>query len=75
MKVLLIQPTRIEKGAAGDIVEVAPARARFLIGMKLAKPVLIREQVEAPEKKAAAKKPAKAPEKAPAKKTTRTTKK
>lgn len=68
MKVVLIQPTRIEKGAAGDIVEVAPARARFLIGMKLAEPVMIREQVEAPEKKAAVKKTT-------TKKTTRTTKK
>lgn len=68
MKVKLIRPTRIEKGAAGDIVEVAPARARFLIGMKLAQPVLIREQVETPEKKAAEKKTT-------TKKTTRTTKK
>lgn len=69
MQVKLTRPNRIEKGRAGDIVEVEPARARYLIGMKMAEPVLIREQVEAPEKKAEEKKTAKASEKAPAKKT------
>lgn len=56
MKVKLIRYNRIEKGAAGAVVEVLPARAAFLISVGLAEPVVIREQVEAPEKKTAAKK-------------------
>lgn len=52
MKVRLTRPNRIEKGRAGDIVEVEPARARFLIGLKMAEPAQIREQIEAPEKTA-----------------------
>ena len=54
MKVRLTKYNRIEKGRAGDIVEVTPARARFLLGFGLAEPVTIREQIEAPEKKTAA---------------------
>ena len=54
MKVRLLKPNRIEKGRAGDIVEVEPARARFLFGMKMAEPVQIREQT-APEKNAESK--------------------
>jgi ribosomal protein L9 len=53
MKVKLTKHNRIEKGKAGDIVEVSPARARFLLGFGLAEPVTIREQIEAPEKKTA----------------------
>lgn len=66
-------------GKAGDVIEASPDRARFLLEFGLAEPAMIREQVYAPEKKAAAQKttrkaePAKA-EKAPAKKTTRTKK-
>lgn len=55
MKVQLTKYNRIEKGKAGDIVEVTPARAHFLFGMGLAEPVAIREQIEVPEKKTAAK--------------------
>jgi hypothetical protein len=36
-------------------VEVSPARAAFLLEVRAAEPVLIREQIEAPEKKTAAK--------------------
>ena len=49
MKVRVIKPTRIEKGKAGDIVEVSPDRARFLLRFGLAEPVPIREQIETPE--------------------------
>ena len=62
MKVKLLKQNRIN-GKAGDIVEVTPARAAFLFKMGLAEPVLIREQIEVPEKKAKA-----------ARKTTRTKK-
>lgn len=55
MKVRLTRPNRIEKGRAGDIVEVEPARARFLFSLKMAEPVQIREQIEAPEKTAVTK--------------------
>ena len=51
MKVQIVKPTRIEKGKAGDIVEVSPDRARFLIRYGLAEPVAIREQIETPEKR------------------------
>jgi len=50
MKVKLLRQNRID-GNKGDIVEVSPARARFLFDFKLAEPVVIREQV-APETKA-----------------------
>lgn len=55
MKVRLIRYNRIEKGAAGVVVDVAPARASFLLSMGLAVPVTVREQIEAPEKKTTAK--------------------
>jgi ribosomal protein L9 len=74
MKVRLTKYNRIEKGAAGVVVDVVPARAAFLIRAGLAVPVTVREQIEAPEKKAApAKRETRA--KAPAKKTTKTAKK
>ena len=56
MKVQLTKPNRIEKGKAGDIVEVSPARASFLLRYGLADPVIIREQIETPEKRTVAKK-------------------
>lgn len=62
MKVKLLRQNRID-GKAGEIVEVSPARAAFLLEMRLAEPVTVREQIEIPEKKTAA-----------AKKTTRTKK-
>ena len=52
MKVKLLRQNRID-GKAGEIVEVAPVRARFLINMKLAIPAEARERVEVPEKKTA----------------------
>jgi hypothetical protein len=54
MKVKLTRYNRIEKGAAGVVVDVLPARAAFLISMGLAEPVTVREQIEVPEKKTAA---------------------
>ena len=54
MKVRLLKDNRIE-GKSGAIVDVSPDRARFLLEFGLAEPVTIREQIEAPEKKAAAK--------------------
>ena len=42
MKVRLTKYNRIEKGAAGVVVDVTPARASFLIGFGLAEPVTIR---------------------------------
>lgn len=52
MKIRIVKPTRIEKGKAGDIVEVSPARAAFLLQYGLADPVPeIREQIETPEKR------------------------
>ena len=56
MKVRLTKPNRIEKGKAGDIVEVSPARASFLLRYGLADPVIIREQIETPEKRTVTKK-------------------
>ena len=55
MKVRLTRYNRIEKGQAGVVVEVTPARARYLIETGLAEPAPIREQIEVPEKKTAAK--------------------
>lgn len=49
MKVKVIKPTRIERGKPGDIVEVSPDRALFLLRFGLAEPVTIREQIETPE--------------------------
>lgn len=55
MQVRIIKPTRIEKGKAGDIIEVSPDRAMFLVTFGLAEPVTIREQIETPEKRTAKK--------------------
>ena len=65
MKVKLLRQNRID-GNAGEIVEVSPARAAFLLEMKLAEPAPIRERIvmpednperiETPEKKTSAKK-------------------
>ena len=49
MRVRLTKPNRIE-GRAGEIAEVSPARAAFLIRFNLAEPVTIREQIDTPEK-------------------------
>ena len=54
MKLKLTKTNRID-GKAGDIVEVSPDRAKFLLEFGMAEPVLIREQMEAPEKKTAEK--------------------
>lgn len=51
MKVRLTKPNRIEKGRAGDIVEVSQARALFLLRYGLAEPVTVREQIETPEQR------------------------
>lgn len=57
MKIRIVKPTRIEKGKAGDIVEVSPDRAAFLLQYGLADPVPeIREQIETPEKRTVTKK-------------------
>ena len=55
MKVKLLKEARI-RHKAGDIVEVSPARASFLLRYGLADPVIIREQIETPEKRTAVKK-------------------
>ena len=55
MKARLIRDARIHH-KAGEIVEVSPARAAFLFEVNLAEPAPIREQIEVPEKKTAAKK-------------------
>ena len=55
MKVKLIRNNKFD-GKAGAIVEVSPARAAFLFQTNMAEPVTIREQVETPEKKTAARK-------------------
>ena len=49
MRVRLTRPNRIEKGRAGEIVEVSPNRALFLLRYGLAEPVSIREQIVTPE--------------------------
>ena len=50
MKVRLTKQNRID-GKAGEIVEVSPARADFLLRYGLADPVTVREQAETPEKR------------------------
>ena len=50
MKVLLKRPARI-RHEAGEIVEVSPAEAQFLISVESAVPVEIRETPEKPEQK------------------------
>ena len=52
MQVLLTRSNKID-GKAGEIVEVSPARAAFLLRYGLADPVTVREQVETPEKRTA----------------------
>lgn len=54
IRLRLTRSNRID-GKAGDIVEVTPARAAFLLETKSAEPAEIREQIEKPETKAAAK--------------------
>ena len=49
MRVKLLKQNRID-GKAGEIVEVSPARAAFLLRLGLAEPAVIRELVETPEK-------------------------
>ena len=49
MKVKIIRPNRIERVRAGEIVEVSPNRALFLLRYGMAEPVIIREQIETPE--------------------------
>ena len=51
MQVRIVKPTRIEKGRAGDIIEVSPDRASFLLQYGLAEPVTVRERIETPEKR------------------------
>ena len=61
MRLLLLKPARINHDA-GDIVEVSPAQASFLIGVGSAKPVeVFKETVtaETPEAKKAPRKTAK----------------
>ena len=62
VKVKLLRQNRID-GRAGDIVEVSPARAAFLMGYGMAEPAEVRERTGTPEdkpvKKTAAKKGAK----------------
>ena len=55
VRLKVIKPTRIEKGKPGDIIEVSPDRASFLLQYGLAEPVTIREQIETPEKRTAKK--------------------
>ena len=55
VRLKVIKPTRIEKGKPGDIIEVSPGRAAFLLQYGLAEPVTIREQIETPEKRTAKK--------------------
>ena len=52
MKLLLTRSNRID-GKAGEIVEVSPARADFLLRYGMAEPVTVREQIETPEKRMA----------------------
>ena len=54
MKLLLTRSNKID-GKAGDIVEVSPARAAFLLRYGLAEPVTVGEQIETPEKRTAKK--------------------
>ena len=79
MKLLLTRSNKID-GKAGEIVEVSPARADFLLRYGMAEPVTVREQIETPEKRtekkraAETEKPIETPEKKTGKKTTRTAK-
>ena len=51
MKVRILKPNRIEKVGAGEIAEVSPNRALFLLRYGMAEPVTVREQAETPEKR------------------------
>ena len=80
MKLLLTRSNKID-GKAGEIVEVSPARAAFLLRYGMADPVTVREQIETPEKRTVKKKPVEetkekieTPEKRTEKKTTRSKK-
>ena len=55
MKLRLTRQNRID-GKAGEIVEVSPARAEFLLRFGLAEPAEIGEQIETPEKRTETKK-------------------
>ena len=50
MKVKLVRDC-VPFGRTGEIVEVSPARADFLLRYGLADPVTVREQAETPEKR------------------------
>ena len=50
MKLVLTRSNKID-GKAGEIVEVSPARAAFLLRYGLADPVTVREQIDTPEKR------------------------
>ena len=54
MKMRLTRSNKID-GKSGEIVEVSPARAAFLLRYGMAEPVTVREQAETPEKKTAVK--------------------
>lgn len=54
MKVLLTKRNRID-GESGEIVEVSPDRAAFLISVNAADPVPIKEQIDTPERRSAKK--------------------
>ena len=71
MKLKLTKTNRID-GKAGDIVDVSPDRAKFLLEFGMAEPVLIREQMKAPEKKTAEKRETRAAKEEPAETTKRT---
>ena len=49
MKVRLRRDNGMEKAKAGEIINVSPAPASFLIRFGWADPVTIREQIETPE--------------------------
>ena len=55
MKLLLTRSTKID-GKAGEIIDVSPDRAAFLLQYGMAEPVTVREQIETPEKRTTAKK-------------------
>ena len=55
MKIRLTRSNKID-GKKGDIVEVSPDRAAFLLQYGMAEPADFREQIETPEKRAAVKK-------------------
>lgn len=56
MKVRLLKDNGMEKAKAGEIITTSPAHGLFLIRTGWAEPVLVREQIETPEKRTATKK-------------------